>query len=202
MHDTLGDEELLRLMQSGDERAFVTLYHRRQGGIYRFALRMSGSEAVAEDVTQDVFVSLIGKNGHYDFTRGTLQSYLYGIARNQVLRRIVKDRANVPIEDENCDQERAIVGSTDPLVDLTRRETIESLRQAILSLPPHYREVIALCDLQEMSYTETAEILECAVGTVRSRLHRARAMLVEKLGAQNKAEKDSARIVKYELQGF
>ena len=69
----------------------------------------------------------------------------------------------------------------DLMADVTRKETIDSVRKAVLSLPEHYREVVVLCDLQEMDYAEAAAALGCAVGTVRSRLHRARAMLLEKL---------------------
>jgi RNA polymerase sigma-70 factor, ECF subfamily len=196
---TLSDDELLRMLRAGDESAFVSLYRRRQGGIYRFALRMSGSEAIAEDVTQEVFITLMFNNGNYDPSRGPLVAYLYGIARHQVLRRIEKDRglsqisgdredprnaSNSPIDKNDKTFER-LTSLNDPLGDLTRRETIESVRQAVLALPPHYREVVVLCDLHEMSYAETAQVIGCAIGTVRSRLHRARALLFEKLSALN-----------------
>ena len=65
--------------------------------------------------------------------------------------------------------------------DLVQQETIDRVRQAVLSLPENYREVVTLCDLQEMSYEEAASLLGCAVGTIRSRLHRARSLLMEKL---------------------
>ncbi|MBO0722131.1 MAG: RNA polymerase sigma factor [Blastocatellia bacterium] len=202
MHTTLSDEELLAMMRAGDEGAFVSLYRRRQKSIYRFALRMSGSEAIAEDVTQDVFMTLICENGNYDSSRGTLAAYLYGIARYQVLRRIEKDRALIQIGDERADLPNSQNGSSislsqrestlaglialnDPLRDLTRAELIEKVRQAVLSLPSHYREVVVLCDLHELSYAETASALGCAIGTVRSRLHRARALLLEKLSSQS-----------------
>jgi RNA polymerase sigma-70 factor (ECF subfamily) len=205
MQTTLGDDELLRLMRAGDESAFVSLYRRRQGSIYRFALRMSGSEAVAEDVTQEVFITLMCDNGNYDPARGSLASYLYGIARYQVLRRIEKDRPLLQIAEEredyliatNAPNDRiestieGLISLNDPLGDLTRRETIESVRQAVLALPPHYREVVVLCDLHEMSYAETAQVIGCAIGTVRSRLHRARALLFEKLSSQKVGEKSS-----------
>src|SRR6266545_4841390 len=71
MHSTLSDDELVTLLRAGDEIAFVTLYRRRQGGIYRFALRMSGSEAIAEDVTQEVFMTLMRGDGHYEASRAT-----------------------------------------------------------------------------------------------------------------------------------
>ncbi|MEK7833542.1 MAG: RNA polymerase sigma factor [Acidobacteriota bacterium] len=178
------DEELLGLMHTGDETAFVALYRRKQGGIYRFALRMSGSESVAEDVTQEVFLHLMRGNGNFDSTRGSFQSYLFGIARNQVLRRIERERPFLSLvgsEKDDAPMIESLIFNDDPLGDLTRRETIESVRQAVLTLPAHYREVVVLCDLHEMSYQEAAEVLNCAIGTVRSRLHRARAILVERL---------------------
>jgi len=192
---TPSDEELLRLMMAGDEAAFTTLYRRRQGGIYRFALRMSGSEAVAEDVTQEVFMALVREGSQFDSARGSLVAYLYGIARNQILRRLERDRFFVPINDVADQGEvpgpEKFVAPGDPLGDLTRDEMVGAVRQAVLSLPAHYREVVALCDLQEMSYVEAAAALGCAVGTVRSRLHRARALLVEKLRANGKADSSS-----------
>ena len=188
MHTNRSDADLLDMLRVGDESAFVALYRRRQPGIYRFALRMSGSASIAEDVTQEVFMHLMHGNGNFDATRGSIQSYLFGIARNQVLRRIERERGFFPIaQDDETDSRAAeiLTAPHNPLVDLTRRETIESVRQAVLALPAHYREVVVLCDLHEMSYLEAAEVLGCAIGTVRSRLHRARTILVEKLRALN-----------------
>lgn len=189
MHANFSDEELLRLTRTGDEIAFVTLYRRRQGGIYRFALRMSGSESVAEDITQEVFLHLMRDNGKFDSARGSFQSYLFGIARNQALKRFERDRPFLSLNSEEGESDSSLaenlVATSDLIGDLARRETIDSVRQAVLNLPPHYREVVVLCDLHEMSYQEAAEILGCAIGTVRSRLHRARTILVERLQALN-----------------
>ena len=181
------DEELLRLTVAGDADAFTTLYRRRQAGIYRFALQMCGSEGIAEDVTQEVFMTLMRESQIFDPSRGTLAAYLYGIARNQVLRRLEKERHFVALVDDTLEEgsaapsEQAATAAHDPLAELTRHELIESVQQAVLALPAHYREVVVLCELHEMSYAEAAATLGCAVGTVRSRLHRARAMLVERL---------------------
>ena len=184
---TPSDNELLRLMLAGDESAFVTLYRRRQGGIYRFALQMSGSEAIAEDVTQEVFMVLMGEAKNYDSAKGSLSGYLYGIARNHVLRSLSRDRSFVSIgegyEEDGETAHTQLISEDDPLGDLTRGEMIESVRQAVTALPAHYREVVVLCDLHEMSYAEAALVLNCAVGTIRSRLHRARSLLMEKLRA-------------------
>lgn len=199
-HTTPSDEVLLRLMLAGDEDAFVTLYRRRQGGVYRFALQMCGSEAIAEDVTQEVFMVLMREAGRYDISRGTVSAYLYGIARNHVLRHLHRDRNAVQLVDETDEETAAasplaqLVAADDPLGDLTRSETIESVRQAILGLPAHYREVVVLCELHEMSYAEAAEVLGCAVGTIRSRLHRARSLLLERLRQSRRTDTAPSRV--------
>lgn len=192
MYATLSDDELFKLLRAGDEEAFVALYRRRQDGIYRFALRMCGSESIAEDVMQEVFMTLIRGDKHSVELRGSFRAYLHGIARNQVLRRLEKDRFLAPISSHEDEPEssaaESLIAFDDPLGNLTRKEMIASVRQAVLALPTHYREVVVLCDLSELSYDETAATLGCAVGTVRSRLHRARALLVEKLRAYRDAE--------------
>jgi RNA polymerase sigma-70 factor (ECF subfamily) len=170
------DEKLLGRMLDGDEEAFTALYRRRQGPVYRFALHMTGSAAIAEDVTQEVFLALIENGRRFDGSRGPLLSFLYGIARNRVLRRIEKERTAEPVGEE-------FAGGEDLLDDLTRRETVEQVRRAVLSLPEAYREAVVLCDLENVSYEDAAAALECPVGTVRSRLSRGRAMLAQKLAA-------------------
>ena len=186
------DDELLHGMMAGDEEAFVSLYRRHQGALYRFALQMSGSESIAEEVTQEVFLALIRDVRQYDSCRGTLSAYLYGIARNQVLRCLEKDRSYVPIADEVEGAMPALTSREDLLGELTERQRLESVRRAILALPPNYREAVVLCDVHEMSYAEAAAVLGCALGTVRSRLHRGRALLCEKLRPRRRAE-DQAR---------
>ena len=78
----------------------------------------------------------------------------------------------------------ALTADTDTLGDLTRAESVEALRQAVLTLPVRYREAVVLCDLQEMSYADAAAVVGCALGTIRSRLHRGRALLTVKLTAR------------------
>ena len=180
--DALNDEDLLRLALAGNEAAFTALYRRRQQSVYRFALQMSGSRTVAEDVTQEVFLTLLRDGQRFDPGRGRLLAFLFGIARNHVLRRSERERLFAPIEaDEGGQTDAALTAEGDPLTELTRGEMIARVRAAVLALPPHYREAVVLCDLNEMSYAEAAEVIGCAVGTVRSRLHRARAMLIDKL---------------------
>ena len=176
------DDELLLRMRSGDEQAFSALYRRRQAAIYRFALHMSGSAATAEDVIQEVFLALIRDDCGYDPERGTLAGYLFGIARKLVLRQLERRRTDVALDaDEDDSALPEMAASADQLAALTRKEGIAALRRAVQTLPPRYREVVVLCDLEEVDYAEAAFVLGCPVGTVRSRLHRARALLLEKL---------------------
>ena len=175
-------------MLGGDAEAFGELYDRRQGGLYRYALRMTGSEAIAEDVTHDVFVALMRDGGQYDEARGSLKSYLYGRARHRVLRRLQGEKNLISIDEQVQDDDSKndrmndhLMASNDPFIELARGETVGLVRQAILSLPAHFREVIVLCELQELNYADAAQLIECPIGTVRSRLNRGRALLVEKL---------------------
>ena len=183
----LADDELLRLAGSGAEDAFTTLYERRQAAVYRFALQMSGSSSIAEEVTQDVFMMLLRDRSSYDASRGTLASYLYGIARRLVWRRMAQSRSHVPLAVVESDEGRTpeqLVALPCVERDLARDESVRALRRTILGLPAGYREAVVLCDLHEMSYAEAANVLGCAIGTVRSRLHRARALLAERLAAR------------------
>ncbi|MCG3163222.1 MAG: ECF RNA polymerase sigma factor SigW [Acidobacteria bacterium] len=179
------DEELLRLMMAGDGDAFEELYDRRQGGVYRFALRMSGSAEIAEDVTQDVFMALMRDGHQFDPARGNVAGYLFGMARHRTLKRLRRERTFVSITEDGEEGgetfDELLIASADPFADLTRNEMADLVRQAVLALPEHYREVVALCSLGEMSYEQAAEVIGCPVGTIRSRLNRARGMLVRKL---------------------
>jgi RNA polymerase sigma-70 factor (ECF subfamily) len=200
------DDGLFRRMLAGDQDAFALLYRRKHPAIYRFALHMSGNSAVAEDVTQEVFMTLIRDARRFDPARGTLGGFLFGIARNHVRKRWEQDRRSVPLPDETGEKGHAGLKTTfggpsgngtgaigngshnnvfataarahDELESL---ETVERVRQAIATLPENYREVVVFCELEEMSYEDAASAMDCPVGTVRSRLHRARALLLEKL---------------------
>jgi RNA polymerase sigma-70 factor (ECF subfamily) len=179
------DEELLRRMLEGDGEAFEALYDRRQPSIYRFALRMSGSPAFAEDIAQEVFLALMRDGGGFDPARGSVAAYLFGMTRHRVLRRIERERKLSPLVSEESDENGAmtdgLIARDDQLQDVARREQVEGVRRAVLALPVHYREVVVLCSLHDLSYEQASEIVGCPVGTIRSRLNRARAMLADKL---------------------
>lgn len=181
--ELLSDTELLRLMAAGDEPAFVTLYRRHQGPIYRFALLMSGAANIAEEVTQEVFLGMIQEPHRYDSSRASLAAYLFGVARNHVLRLLRRERRLVQLPDEAHEEMQAasFIAQEDPFGDCNRAEVISLVRQAVLSLPPRYREVVVLCDFQELSSVDAAVALDCPVGTVNSRLHRAHSLLLKKL---------------------
>jgi len=172
------DGDLLKRAAGGSEEAFVTLYRRHQGRVFRFALRMSGDEA-AEEVVQEVFLTVIRGPVRYDAARGSLVAWLLGVARNHVLR--ILEREPRPSRDVETAELDVPDASADVLASLLARESSEALRRAVLSLPSSYREVLALCDLEELDYTDAARALGCSLGTIRSRLHRARNLLAAKL---------------------
>ena len=183
--DTVPDEVLLTRVASGDTAALTALFRRRQQNVYRFALHLTGSAALADDVTQDVFLAVIKDAGRFEAGRATVAAWLCGIARNHVRRRLEAERTITAIDDDKLEASLPVV-HPDPLADLTQAERLESLNRAVLSLPLRYREVVVLCDLQEMAYVEAAAALDCAVGTIRSRLHRGRALLTAKMQAEQR----------------
>jgi len=179
------ENALLTRLQAGDEQAFELLYGRHQPRIYRYALRMCGNPVVADDVVQEVFLALIRGARGYDAAVGSLGSYLYGMARNLLFRQLGAQQT-VELDDD------LPAAEADPLEGLAQAQQIERVRRALDVLPPHYREAVVLCDMEEMNYTDVAELLGVAVGTIRSRLHRARNLLLERLTSDTKRKEIQA----------
>ena len=174
------DDALIVRIVSGDRDAFAALYRRHRADVYRYAMHISGSRPLADDVTQDVFMAVIRDAGRYRPERAAVLPWLLGIARNHV-RRALHQRPTVTLPDDESAAGRTLVVEPDPLGGLARRQHLLALRQAVLELPVKYREVVVLCDLQELTYDDAATALGCAIGTVRSRLHRGRALLASRL---------------------
>jgi RNA polymerase sigma-70 factor (ECF subfamily) len=166
------DTDLVRRFRGGDRDAFTAIYRTHHRAVFRFSLLMSGDEFKAAEVTQDVFVWLIHHAGSFDPDRGELGSFLVGIARKMLKHRHAEEQRWLPL-DEGTEAEVPPAKGHD--------EDVAGLRRAILALPERYRAVVVLCDLEEKSYEEAAALIDCAVGTVRSRLHRARTLLARKL---------------------
>ena len=178
------DDQLLARIAAADAAAFAELFRRCHQAVFRFALHMTGSAATADDVVQDVFVIVMRDAARYQAGRAAAVAWLCGIARNCVRQRMDADHRLTALDfDDGSEPASAPGGSLDPLAGLLRDEQIETLRRAVRALPLPYRETLVLCDLQELSYDDAAAALDCPVGTVRSRLHRARAMLSTRLEA-------------------
>jgi len=176
------DGDLLRGMIAGDEQAFTELYRRWQGPLYRFALQMTGNAGLSEEIVQETFMTLIGTARNYDAARGPLRGFLYGICRNHVMRSVATESPYLGLSDpEDGHGFAELATSSNLLADLAAAQTVRQVRRAILSLPATYREAVVLCDLHELTYEDAAGVLKCPVGTVRSRLHRARDLLLGKL---------------------
>jgi RNA polymerase sigma-70 factor (ECF subfamily) len=178
------DDVLLRRAAKGDEEAFTLLYRRHQAAIHRFSLRMTGSAWAAEEIVQDVFMILMRDPKKYDSQRGTVGGFLYGIARNRVMKHLERLPREVSLEQKNEDGSGAGIVLQDVVTPANwaeTRERMQQVRAAVLELPAEFREAVVLCDLEELSYEEAARTAGCPVGTIRSRLHRGRALLLAKL---------------------
>jgi RNA polymerase sigma-70 factor, ECF subfamily len=156
------DVRLLAEIAAGVEQAFVELYRRRHNDVYRFAFAMAKSRSFAQDVTQEVFLNVLENARRFDGARYVT------LDRLRVERRWTDDFA-------------ADLTTLDSDERLLADQRIERLHAAIARLPVEYREALVLVELQELTYAETAAVLDCPVGTVRSRLHRGRALLAAML---------------------
>jgi RNA polymerase sigma-70 factor (ECF subfamily) len=188
-HDPHAEQTLLARLESGDEGAFDTLYRRHKDAVYRFALLYCGAGAAA-DVTQDSFVHLITHPGQYDPARGTVAAWLCGIARNLARRHLgLREDATDPadLNDDTLPHDAHIDTET-PLDRVLRNESADEVRRAIAALAPHNRDVLVLCELSQLSYAEAAQVCGIEIGTVRSRLSRARAQLAESLAPRPRAK--------------
>jgi RNA polymerase sigma-70 factor, ECF subfamily len=181
--DPQTENALLARMKQGDEAAFVALYRRHRDAVYRFALLYAGSTAVAADVTQDTFIHFIGQPNQYDPTRGPLAAWLCGIARNLARKQFARrEDATDPAELlDDAALDDAHVDRVSPLDRILKNEAADEVRRAVAAIAPHYRDVLILCELSDMTYAECAQVCGIDIGTVRSRLSRARSQLAQRL---------------------
>jgi RNA polymerase sigma-70 factor (ECF subfamily) len=144
---------------------FEAVFEQHKDAVYRFAWRMTSSAAVAEDIAQDAFLALLRHPDRFDRRRGSLRAFLLGIARNLVLKRWRDEHRWEPLVEELW---------VAPAIDVSRGETAEIVGRAVRSLPPLQREVLILAEYEELSLEDIARAVESEIGTVKSRLHRAR----------------------------
>jgi len=147
------------------DAAFQTAFDQHKDAVYRFAWRMSASPSAAEDVTQDVFLTLLRQPDRFDPARGSLRAFLLGIARNLVLKRWRDEQRWDELHDEQFEA---------PPVNMERSEIGELVGRAVQALPPLQREVVILAEYEDLALADIAQAVDAEVGTVKSRLHRGR----------------------------
>jgi RNA polymerase sigma-70 factor, ECF subfamily len=177
-------EHMLGVDRARSDEAMSALYRRHSNAVYRFASMIASSSEIAGDAMQEAFIWLAGDGAsRFDASRGSVASLLCGVARNHVLRLQTADARFVLTEDD--DAFNAIIDEHDDLPDsfaeLDAREREAAMHEALAALPHEFREVIVLVEFEEFSYEATAAIIGCPIGTVRSRLNRAKARLRESL---------------------
>jgi RNA polymerase sigma-70 factor, ECF subfamily len=177
------DSECMARLANGDATAVRELYQRHGRALLRFSSAMCRSRQAAEDMVHDTFVALLREQVSFDPAQGTVFGYLCGVLRHRVSRHFRQQRRWVALNMENDTSSSNVAETASPADEIARAEITAAFRRAMLELPLQHREVIALCDLEELPYTTVAGILDCPVGTVRSRLHRARALLTIRLAS-------------------
>lgn len=185
--DEISEAALVHGVLNGDEAAFVALYRRYQRDVLRFCYALGRSTSLAEDVSQEVFLSLFQRAQSYEPAKGSVRAWLLGAARHLMLERLRRQArltAELPVD--------ALAIEADGERDFALGQALGQLHRAILALAPAYRDAIVLCELQELSYAEAALVIGCPIGTVRSRLHRGRALLAAELaGGDTPADAES-----------
>ena len=180
------DHELLRQMHAGRADAFTALYRRHQGPLFRYALMRCGSGDTAADVVQEAFMGLLTKRFGFDPLRGQFQHFLFGVVRNLILKLEEARRRQVALPEPGDDGDMELdlpCEGAEPLARLLVNEAAEEVRRALALLPAHYRDVVILYELHDLSYLEIATVCQVDIGTVRSRLSRGRAALAKRLKA-------------------
>lgn len=185
MHQA-ADAELLRRCLEGDERAYAEIVRRYQSQVYSVAMRMLRRPEDAEDVTQETFVRMFRALERYDPAR-PFAAWLLTIATrlsiDQLRRR--RGRPTRSLEVQPADDDAYEIEAEDPGPGpeelASHREEERRTEALIATLPPHYRIVVLLRHQKELSYEEIAEALQLPLGTVKARIHRARALLRERL---------------------
>ena len=192
MADQVTDERLLEQAASGDGTAFQILYERYRDGIFRFAYRLIGSVEAAEDITHDCFLSLIKEPGRFDPARASLRTYLYAAARNLALKQFNYFSRAAAIED--LQEEPAGSGSDGPVRQVLDSELSAQVEKAIAGLAPLQREALILFEYEELSLAEIGAVVGADVGTVKSRLFRAREALRQKLARYFRIDPEAAKV--------
>jgi RNA polymerase sigma-70 factor (ECF subfamily) len=172
---------LLQRASRGDESAFLLLYERHRRSVFGFAYRLLGSVPVAEDITQECFMSLVRRPDGFQEGRASLRTYLCAAARNLAYKYLRKQGVEIGVDDLP-EQRAPEQNRKDALQQLLDQEVVASVRKAVEALPPLQREAVVLFEYEEMSLAEIATVCGVDVGTIKARLHRARERLRRELG--------------------
>ena len=175
------DEELIGRFQNGDEQAYIELANRYRDRLMSFVYRFVNDSVVAEDIVQDTLVKLYT---HKDYYRNIAKfsTWIYTIAGNLAKTELRKNKRRkvTNLSEMGKDDWQYDIPSDEDTAKKVHGQFIgEQIQKAIQSLPDHFREVIILRDIQELSYEEVSSIVEVPLGTVKSRINRARLQLQE-----------------------
>jgi RNA polymerase sigma-70 factor (ECF subfamily) len=164
------DRELVRRVLAGQANEFRVLVDRYQQSIFRFATGLLGSREEAQDVTQEAFLAGFANLSSYDSSRAAFSTWLFSIARNRCINLLKRRR---PIAHNELDS----IGSAPSVDPIVTRELSQQLDRALAALPAEQRSAFLLAEIEELPYDEIARIERTSLGTVKSRIHRAKQRL-------------------------
>lgn len=186
------DAEHMVRLAAGDPGALRELYERHGRALLRFSSAMCRSRQAAEDLVHDTFVALLREPCLFDPAQGSVFAYLCGVLRHRVSRHYRQQKRWVALDDGDEGSLAHDRAAPEPADEIASSQVTAAFRRALLEMPLKHREIIALCDLEELPYQTVASILDCPIGTVRSRLHRARALLTLRLASLELIDLDAA----------
>jgi len=183
--ESIAEDKAISGAQKGDPRCFESLYNRHRRHVYSLCLRMSRNTAEAEDLTQEVFLQLFRKVSTF---RGdsAFSTWLHRVAVNVVLMHLRKKSlplAPEPLDSQQPDRARNEIGVTDERLAVSIDRIV--LERSVNSLPPGYRVVFMLHDVQGYEHKEIAQMMRCSVGNSKSQLHKARLKLRSHLESEH-----------------
>ena len=178
---------LVEALAGGSREALATAYRLHAKPVFGLAYALTASREAADEVLQETFLLLLREPRKYDPAKGSLGAFLMGVAR-QLSRKARVGRTALSVDESEFGADAEDPAALDALDNLIARQDWQHLHEALATLPDAYREALVLHHFEELSYEQIADEMKCAIGTVRSRLARAREMLARKVAGRRGRE--------------
>ena len=164
------EEQVIAEVQGGKAESFRRLIERYQRPVFQMILNLVGNSHTAEDISQEVFIAAYQKMSTFDPMRSRFSTWLFTIARNKSINHLRKKRPTLSVDER-------IVSDAEPYEQVSKEEFIQQLDDVLRKLPPRQRRAFSLAQFEGLPYEEIAQVECVSIGTVKSRIHRAKQKL-------------------------